>query len=150
VIDRIQELEDKLSHSKSELTEAKRQVSQAEEAGRMESSEIYAIQALARDPENLEVRYRLREELRRKIRRIDLFPNGFWNEGRPGLGSEIRIKLGRGAEWESLEVPAAKRAIKVCFSNGAFRWITQGPRGMITICQTADRRVEWGTPTGAA
>ena len=73
------------------------------------SGETEKIKTLALKPNDIETRLRLREELRRKIKRIDLFPKGLTREWQ---NSEYRVRINSG-----------HKVFSMTFRNGITRWV---------------------------
>ena len=87
------------------------------------SDSVENLKSWADRAEDVDVRRRLRDEIRRRVRRIDLFPNGFkklWILPRPGF---------------DLRFSTAKLSVfRVTFVNGVARWVFPLPKSVFNMC----------------
>jgi DNA invertase Pin-like site-specific DNA recombinase len=126
LVERLHSLETEKEVVKSELTQKRGALERRRRAESEISREENDFKALVVNASDFETRFRLREEIRRKIARIEMFPHGLQREW-------------RNAEYH-VSIDSAEPVFSIQFHNGVRRWVvTLGDRPeALTIQQVGE------------
>ena len=109
LVTRLQSLEDERRNAEAKLNEKRDAFEKRRQTAIEISREAGLLKGLASNPKDLATRLRLRDEIRRKVARIDLFPKGLQRQWR---NSEYHVRIN-----------SADRTFAITFKNGITRWV---------------------------